>query len=161
MIKTLKLNHLVNHDIRYFLAFGFGAGLMPYAPGTFGTLVAIPIYLLLQFCTWQYYLAFVFVAFWVGVQLCHEITIELNQPDYPGIVWDECVGYWITMFLVPFDLKWIILGFLLFRFFDILKPPPIRQLDERLQNGFGVMIDDVIAGVMAWCSLQLIIWMVQ
>lgn len=159
MINAKQLNHLIQHDIRYFIAFGFGSGRMPIAPGTFGTLAAIPIYVLLYLSPWQFYCSFVFIAFWVGVQISNEISMELNQQDYPGIVWDECVGYWITMFLAPFDWKWILLGFCLFRLFDIIKPPPICQLDQKYQSGFGIMIDDVVAGIMAWCCLQFLIWM--
>jgi phosphatidylglycerophosphatase A len=156
-----KLSSLVRSDIRYFIAFGFGSGLMPIAPGTFGTLAAIPVYLLVSWLAWPLYIAFVLVAFLVGVHICNQITRELKIQDYPGIVWDECVGYWITMFLAPPGWQWILFGFILFRFFDILKPPPIRQIDKNLRDGMGIMFDDVLAGLFAWVILQVISHMIR
>lgn len=156
MITHKQLPSLVTKDLRYFIAFGFGSGLMPFAPGTFGTLAAIPIYLLMSGLSWPLYIGFVIVSFFVGVHLCNEITHELKTQDYPGIVWDECVGYWITMFLAPPGWQWIVFGFILFRIFDILKPPPIRQVERSFKDGMGIMFDDVLAGMMAWAILQLV-----
>lgn len=142
----------------HWLAFGLGSGLSPKAPGTAGTLVAIPLYLLLaQLPLWAYVLAVV-VAFAVGVYLCEKTSREMGVHDHPGIVWDEFVGYWITMIGAPAGWLWVLFGFVFFRIFDVLKPWPIRWLDEHVQGGFGIMIDDVLAGVMALLCMQLCYW---
>jgi phosphatidylglycerophosphatase A len=130
-----------------FFAFGFGSGLAPFAPGTFGTLAAIPLYLILVQLSWPMYAWLVFIAFVVGVKLCDVTGGRLGIHDYGGIVWDEFVGYWITMFFIPFSWQNVLLGFIAFRFFDIIKPWPIGWLDKKVSGGFGVMIDDVLAGV--------------
>ena len=140
----------------YFIAFGFGSGLSPVAPGTFGTIAAIPVYLLLSQCPWPIYLALTFAAFFLGVYVCDIVSRELGVHDYKGIVWDEVVGYLLVMFLAPKGVGWIILGFLLFRLFDIWKPQPIRWVDERVHGGLGIMLDDVIAAIPAWGILQLL-----
>ena len=151
-----KLNNLVKTDIRYFLAFGFGAGLSPIAPGTCGTLAAIPIYILLSMIHWSFYLFFVVFAFLTGVVICREITAELKINDYPGIVWDEVVGFWVAMFLAPCGLIYFVLGVVFFRLFDILKPFPIKKIEKCAHSGFAIMFDDVVAGVYALIVLQLI-----
>lgn len=145
-------------DPIYFIAFGFGSGLLPFAPGTFGTIAAIPIYLLIAGSTPIYYLILTAIAFLVGIAVCEKVSADLGVHDYSGIVWDEVVGYLLTMFLVPVHWFWMILGFLLFRLFDIWKPQPIRFIDERVQGGLGIMLDDVLAAVPAWIVMQLLIW---
>lgn len=141
----------------HFLALGFGTGLMPKAPGTFGTLAAIPLYLAIsQFDLWSY-LLFTCVLSVIGVFLCDYTSKALGVHDHSGIVIDEIAGYLITMIAVPFDWLWIVLGFLLFRFFDILKPWPISWLDKNLQGGAGIMLDDVLAGIFALICLHAII----
>ena len=132
-----------------FFAFGFGSGLSPFAPGTFGTLASIPLYLVLIQLSWPMYAWLVFIAFVVGVKLCDVTGGRLGVHDYGGIVWDEFVGFWITMFLIPFSWQNVVIGFFVFRFFDIIKPYPIGWLDKKVSGGFGVMIDDVLAGVYA------------
>lgn len=139
-----------------FFAFGCGSGLSPFAPGTFGTLAAIPFYLLLIELSWPMYAWLVLIGFIVGVKLCDVTGARLGVHDYGGIVWDEFVGFWITMFMVPFSWQNTIVGFFVFRFFDIIKPYPIGWLDKRVSGGFGVMIDDVLAGVYG----MLIMWLV-
>ncbi|MBI3576154.1 MAG: phosphatidylglycerophosphatase A [Gammaproteobacteria bacterium] len=138
----------------HFLAFGFGSGKAPVAPGTFGTLVGIPAYLLLQPLATYIYVAVVAGLFGVGVWLCHVTEQDLGVHDHPGIVWDEIVGYLITMFMAPAGWVWMAVGFLLFRLFDIWKPFPIRQIERRIQGGFGNMLDDALAAVYAWVVLQ-------
>lgn len=138
-----------------FFAFGLGSGLAPFAPGTFGTLAAIPFYLLLVSLSLPMYLWLVFIAFVVGVKLCDVTGARLGVHDYGGIVWDEFVGFWITMCLVSFSWQNVVVGFLLFRIFDIIKPYPIKLLDKNVSGGFGVMIDDVLAGVYAMILLFL------
>lgn len=139
-----------------FFAFGFGSGLSPFAPGTMGTLAAIPLYLLLIQLSWPMYAWLVFIAFIVGVKLCDVTGGRLGVHDYGGIVWDEFVGFWITMFLVSFSWQNVIIGFFVFRFFDIIKPYPIALLDKKVSGGFGVMIDDVLAGVYAMLVMLLV-----
>lgn len=138
------------------LAFGFGSGLSPKAPGTVGTIVAVPFYLALAgLPIWAYVLT-VLLGFIVGVFLCDRTAKGLGVHDHPGIVWDEFVGFWITMLFVPSGWLWIASGFALFRLFDIWKPWPIRVADKRVGGGFGIMLDDVLAGVYACIVLQLI-----
>ncbi|WP_427979762.1 phosphatidylglycerophosphatase A [Agarivorans sp.] len=138
-------------------ALGLGSGLSPKAPGTAGTVAAIPLYLLLaQLPVTGYVLALV-VSFVFGVWCCQRASDDMGVHDHGAIVWDEFVGYWITMLLVPVSALNILLGFLLFRLFDILKPWPIKVLDKKVHGGFGIMIDDVLAGVFAAISLQIIL----
>lgn len=138
----------------HFLAFGFGSGAMPFAPGTFGTVVAIPIYwFLLPLSLWSY-LATVLVITLVGVWLCHVTSRDLGVHDHAGIVWDEIAGYLITMIAAPPGWQWMLAGFILFRFFDIIKPWPIGWVDRRIHGGLGIMLDDVLAAGFAWLVLQ-------
>jgi phosphatidylglycerophosphatase A len=143
-----------------FLAFGFGSGLSPRAPGTAGTLVAVPLYWLISDCSLLAYSALVLLAALLGVWICDVASRQLQVHDHPGIVWDEFVGYWITMWAVPADWSWMLVGFVVFRVFDIAKPWPISHLDRQVKGGFGIMIDDVLAGVMACATLHLALWIV-
>lgn len=143
-----------NHWV-HFLAFGFGSGAAPKAPGTFGTLAAIPVYLLLAQLPMPAYLAVIVVAFVLGIYLCGQASRDMGVHDHGGIVWDEFVGFWITMIAVPTQWMWIVIGFILFRFFDIIKPFPIGWFDKRIHGGLGIMIDDVIAGFFALAVIQL------
>ena len=154
----MNLTRKVFNHPYYFIAFGFGSGLAKKAPGTFGTLMALPLYYFLSQTPHLVYLSITIVSFIFGVYISQIISNELGVDDYSGIVWDEIVGMWLTLFLVPVNLLWIGLGFILFRFFDILKPPPIRWVDKRVKSGLGVMLDDVIAAGFAWIILQLLIW---
>jgi phosphatidylglycerophosphatase A len=138
----------------HFLSLGFGSGLSPKAPGTFGTLAALPIYGLLQLLSPINYLLAVLFAFILGVYACGATARAMQSHDHPAIVWDEFVGLWLTLFLVPTGWVWIVAGFCLFRLFDIVKPWPISWFDRRVHGGFGIMLDDVIAGIFAWCVLQ-------
>jgi len=142
----------------HFLAFGLGSGAMPKAPGTFGTLAAIiPFFFILQHLTDQQYLLMLIVTSIVGIFLCHKTAKDLGVHDHSGIVWDEFVGYWITMWLAPTGWLYIVLGFALFRLFDILKPWPISWLDKNVGGGFGIMVDDILAGVMSFIILQALV----
>jgi phosphatidylglycerophosphatase A len=140
----------------HFAAFGFGSGAAPVAPGTFGTLMAVVLYLLLPAMSPLSYAAFVLASFVLGVWVCGRTARDIGVHDHGGIVWDEFTGYWLTMFMAPPGLVWIVLGFVLFRLFDIVKPWPIRWLDRNVDGGLGVMIDDVLAGLMALVCLQLL-----
>jgi phosphatidylglycerophosphatase A len=138
----------------HWLAYGFGSGLAPWAPGTAGTLAAVPLYLLLRPLPLVWYLATLLTFLLLGVWACEKTARELNAHDPSAIVWDEFLGYLLTMTAAPTGWQWVVLGFALFRFFDILKPWPIRELDRRVEGGLGVMLDDLAAGVMAWAVLQ-------
>lgn len=158
MTKQINLAQRVWQDPIYFIAFGFGSGLMPVAPGTWGTLAAIPLYLLLMHCHWSIYLLFTFIAFILGVWVSDKVSKDLGVHDYKGIVWDEVVGYLLTMFLAPKGFFWIILGFVLFRLFDIWKPQPIGYVDQKVNGGLGIMLDDVLAAVPSWLIMQVLAW---
>ncbi len=140
----------------YFLAFGFGSGAVPKAPGTAGTLVAVGIYLLLPPLSALVYGLLLLLTFAVGVYLCGKTAADLGVHDHGGIVWDEFVGYWITMFMAPAGWLWVLLGFGLFRLLDIVKPWPIAWVDKEFKGGLGIMLDDVLAGIMAALCIQAI-----
>ena len=140
----------------HLLAFGFGSGLAPKAPGTFGTLVAIPIYLLLQGLSLPLYLGLVLAGTLLGFWICDRTSRDLGVHDHGGIVWDEIIGYLLTMAFAPPGWVWLLVGFLLFRFFDILKPWPIRWLDQKVAGGVGIMLDDLLAGVYAGLVMLLL-----
>ena len=131
------------------LAFGFGSGLSPKAPGTMGTLAAIPLWWLLAQLPLTSYLIVVLLAAVVGITICGRAAEQMGVHDHGGIVWDEFVGFWIAMAALPITWQSVVLGFELFRLFDILKPWPISWLDKKVSGGFGIMIDDVIAGFAA------------
>ena len=134
-----------------FLALGAGSGLAPVAPGTFGTVAAVPLVLLLP-SNPVIYALIVLITFLLGIYFCNYCTNDLRVHDHGAIVWDEWVGYFIAMFAVPKTAILVLIGFGLFRLFDVWKPWPIGPLDKRVHGGVGIMIDDVIAGVMA-CGL--------
>jgi phosphatidylglycerophosphatase A len=136
-------------DPVHFLAFGFGAGLSPVAPGTAGTVVAVGLELLLRPLGWSLRIAAVVLVCVVGVWICGESARRLRTHDHPGIVWDEFAGYLLAMLAAPPGWPWILAGFLLFRLFDVLKPWPIRELDHGIGGGLGIMLDDLVAGVFA------------
>lgn len=141
-------------DVQMFLAFGLGSGLSRITPGTLGTLAAVPFYLLLAQCPLWLYLLVVLLSTVIGVKLCDYAAKKLGVHDHGGIVWDEFVGFWITMIAVPQGWQWLLAGFVLFRFFDMVKPWPISWLDRRVHGGFGIMLDDVVAGLMALICLH-------
>jgi phosphatidylglycerophosphatase A len=154
--KKIPVNYLKNPI--HFLALGFGSGLMPKAPGTFGTLAAIPLYYLLKDLSLTYYLVVVLALSITGIAICQYTSDKLGVHDHPGIVIDEFAGYLITMIAVPFSWLWVFIGFVLFRIFDIIKPWPISWLDKKVSGGFGIMIDDVLAGIFALAIMHLILY---
>ena len=130
----------------HFLSFGFGSGLARRAPGTFGTLAAYPIYWYLAPRLSDYlFILFLIFAFFLGIGACGGTGRNLGVADYGGIVWDEIVAMLLVLFFTPQGWHWSLLAFLLFRFFDILKPPPIRHFDSNWHGGLGVMFDDLLA----------------
>lgn len=130
----------------HLLAFGFGSGLARRAPGTFGTLAAFPLYWLVAHRLSGVALLFaLMLAFALGVWICGITGKALESPDYGGIVWDEIVAFMLVLFFTPPGWEWSLLAFVLFRTFDIVKPPPIRYFDSNWHGGLGVMFDDLLA----------------
>lgn len=144
----------------HLLAFGLGSGAFPLAPGTMGTLAAVPLYLLIRpLPDWAYLLLVIFL-FLLGVWLCGTTSRDLGMHDHGGIVWDEWVGFLFTLWLAPPGWGWVLAGFLLFRLFDILKPWPIGWLDRRVSGGLGIMLDDLVAGLFAFLIIQLSLFLI-
>jgi phosphatidylglycerophosphatase A len=143
MQPTFRL--LLSHP-SHFVALGFGAGLAPKGPGTAGTLAAWLLYPLLHsaLSDWQL-LGFLVASFFFGIMACERTGRALGVADHGAIVWDEVVAFWLVLVFTPATLLWQAAAFGLFRFFDIVKPPPIRWVDERTRGGLGVMVDDLLA----------------
>lgn len=138
----------IRASVHRLFAFGLGAGLVRPGPGTWGTLLAWVLWWPLSFVLGtDFYMAlFILACFAYGVYCCHRVAQEMHVDDHGGIVWDEMVAFWAVLLLVaPMNLGWQLVAFILFRFFDIVKPPPIGYFDRTLKNGFGVMWDDVVA----------------
>lgn len=146
------------HRVAAWIATGFGVGRVPIAPGTFGTLLGIPAWLMLQELSASLYVAVVLLLFIVGAGICQLAERQLGIRDHPAIVLDEVVGYLVTVWLAPLGWIWLAIGFALFRAFDIWKPFPIRRL-ERLPGGLGVMADDAVAGLYGLIVLQALAWL--
>lgn len=136
------------------LAFGFGSGLAKKAPGTFGTLAAIPIYLALMQTNVLIYSMATIICSLLGIWICGQAAEKLGEHDFGGIVWDEIAGLLVTMWFVEFSWQNLVLGFILFRIFDIIKPWPIKWVDQKVSGGFGIMLDDLIAGLIAGLILS-------
>jgi len=138
----------------HLLATGFGSGLSPIIPGTMGTVAAIPFYLLMVQLPFAAYLVITLVAALIGITICQKTSDDMGVHDHGSIVWDEFVGFWITMAIAPVaSWEWVLTGFVLFRFFDMVKPWPISWLDKHVHGGLGIMVDDILAGFMAMIVL--------
>ena len=140
-----------------FLAFGFGSGLAKKMPGTMGTLAAIPVYLAFIEANFWVYSALTILVTVTGVWICGDAAKRLGEHDYGGIVWDEVAGFLITLWWVPFSWNALLFGFILFRIFDIVKPWPIKWIDQKVDGGLGIMLDDVLAGILAAVVLSFIV----
>ncbi len=140
------------------LATGFGTGLAPRAPGTAGTVVGVIAYLALAGLAPTIYLLLLLVLFVLGIWICRHAVRKLGVHDAPSIVFDEIVGILVTLTATPLQWPWIVAGFVLFRFFDILKPWPIIWLDKNVPGGLGIMLDDLVAGLFALALLQSAQW---
>lgn len=151
-----ELKRLSPTNFWHILATGFGSGLSPKAPGTAGSLAAVPFCYLLGLASLPLKATIIVVAFAIGVYACQKATDSIGIDDHGGIVWDEFVGMFITVACLPNTLAWLIAGFVVFRIFDIWKPWPIGPIDAKLKGGLGIMLDDVIAGVFALVVLKLI-----
>ena len=148
----------------HFIALGFGTGLSPFAPGTVGTLLGFPIYWIASALLAPYgplaLLAFVFVLFLIGIWACARTGEDLGLADHSGMNWDEIVAFQLVLMLTPQPWPWQAFAFFGFRLFDVVKPPPIRQIDAHWKGGSGVMADDIVAAfytllAMALCKLVL------
>ncbi|KON82370.1 phosphatidylglycerophosphatase A [Azoarcus sp. PA01] len=148
---------LLSHPA-HFISLGFGTGLAPRAPGTAGTLAAWLLYPLLRAPISDFVFLALLASFFVAGLIAAERTGRaLGVPDHGAIVWDEIVAFWLVLFFTPANLLWQSLAFVLFRFFDIVKPQPIRWIDSRIKGGLGVMLDDVIAAGYAILALALLV----
>ena len=136
------------------IAVGFGSGLAPKAPGTAGTLIAIPLFMLMQPMPLISYLLITTCLFIAGIWICTYTAEKLGVHDHPSIVIDEIVGYLITMIAAPEGWLVMVIGFVLFRLFDALKPWPISWFDRNINGGLGIMLDDVVAGIAALVIIQ-------
>ncbi len=148
-------------DPVHFLAFGFGTGLAPFAPGTFGSVPGLLLFwLTLDFGLYvQSGVAFALVV--AGIRICGESARRIGVHDHGGIVWDEIAGMYVTLFLAPVSITGFVLAFVLFRVMDIVKPWPIRDLDHRIHGGLGIMLDDLLAALYAALLLALYGWLMM
>ncbi|MDZ7841528.1 MAG: phosphatidylglycerophosphatase A [Gammaproteobacteria bacterium] len=141
-------------DPGHLLALGLGTGLLPRAPGTWGSLLAIPVFFMLHPFGPVIYVAAVTVLFVLGIYLCGRTARALGVHDHGAIVIDEVVGMLVTWVAAGPGWFTVVAGFVLFRFFDIVKPWPIRRIDREVAGGMGIMLDDLLAGLMAAAVLQ-------
>lgn len=142
-------------DPVHFLAFGFGVGLSPIAPGTLGSVWGVLLAWLTASWAWQFEFALAAGLCLVGVWICGVSSKKLGVPDHSGIVWDEIAGAYLIFLPLPRDMWWLLAGFVVFRVLDIVKPWPIRELDHRLHGGLGIMLDDVVAALIGAAALAL------
>lgn len=142
----------------HFLALGFGSGLAPKAPGTFGTIVGLPLFWLIASYALNLQLGIIALLFIIGIYLCDVAGKHLGVSDHGSIVWDEIVAMMLVLTITPNHWLWWLVAFALFRLFDIWKPFPIRQCDAKLKGGFGVMFDDILAAIYAMISLKGLLW---
>ena len=131
----------------YFIAFGFGVGIIPFAPGTFGTLFAVFLYSLLPTLSFSSHLIITVIITMLSIFICDKVSREIELHDHPGMCLDEFPGFFVSMLFAPAGWVGLISAFLLFRFFDIIKPWPINWIDKNVHGGFGMVLDDVLAGV--------------
>jgi phosphatidylglycerophosphatase A len=154
--KNRKIHIQELNDPIVFTAVGFGSGLSPVAPGTAGTLLTVPLVYLLQQQTFLVYALVTMFVLITGSWICGYAAKKLLVHDHSGIVYDEVAGFLITMSLAPAGWEWMLAGFVFFRFFDAVKPWPISWFDKNVHGGFGIMLDDVIAGIFSLCCLLLV-----
>ncbi|RUO24412.1 phosphatidylglycerophosphatase A [Aliidiomarina minuta] len=152
----MKYAQLLKNPI-HFLALGFGSGLSPKAPGTMGTVAAIPVVILAAMLGDAAFVVLTAVACVLGVYICGYTAKAMGEHDHPAIVWDEIAGYMVAMILVPVTWQTLLLAFVLFRFFDVLKPWPISWLDKHVSGGFGIMIDDILAGLASLAIIHILL----
>ena len=145
----------------HLLAVGLGSGMSPIMPGTMGSVMAIPLWLLFDGLQPYLYWVLIVVAFIFGCFLCQKTSDDTHTHDSGHIVWDEFVGMWITLFFIPqISILWVTIAFVAFRIFDMAKPWPIRWFDKRVPGGFGIMVDDVIAAIFSSLSVYLLTFII-
>jgi phosphatidylglycerophosphatase A len=146
----------------HFIALGLGSGLIPFAPGTVGTLLAIPVFYALAFVlSPRAMLLACAVMFVIGVWACGRTGRDLGAEDHGSMNWDELVAFVFVLTFVPLSLKWNAAAFVLFRFFDIVKPPPVSTVDRLVGGGLGVMLDDFVAAAYTLLLLALSMWLTK
>jgi phosphatidylglycerophosphatase A len=155
MHKSLRTKVNLLHPA-HFLGFGFGSGLIPLMPGTMGSLSAIPVIIIMSTVDIIPYMVITILAAVVGISICQKVSDDLGVHDHGSIVWDEIAGMMIVFIAIPISWHSLLIGFLLFRFFDILKPWPISFLDKNVHGGWGIMVDDLVAGVFSLLCLHAI-----
>ena len=160
MTTSPNVKFLFAHPAHFF-ALGFGSGLAPKAPGTFGTLVGLPLFWLISGQTLSIQLSIIALFFVIGIYFCDVSGKSLGVADHGSIVWDEIVAMLLALAFTPLSALFWLVAFLLFRLFDIWKPFPIRQFDAKLKNGFGVMFDDLLAAIYAILSLMVMQWIIS
>ena len=142
----------------HLISLGFGAGLSPWAPGTAGTLLAWLLYPLIRTPVSEFvFLALLTSLFVAGILAAERTGTALGVPDHGGIVWDEMVATWLVLLFAPSSLAWQAVAVALFRFFDIVKPPPVRWADRAFKGGFGVMLDDLFAAGYTLLALAVLV----
>ena len=159
ILKAIKSARFFD-KVALILSIWFGAGLLPGMPGTFGTAGAIPLYLLVNFLHTRYQAVFLLIIIIGAIWSSHRSQCILGTVDPREIVIDEVAGFLLTIIFIPFTLRNLIAGFFLFRFFDILKPPPIKKI-EKVKGGFGIVLDDLAAGFYAYLSLRFLLYMLE
>ncbi|HLB56586.1 MAG TPA: phosphatidylglycerophosphatase A [Coxiellaceae bacterium] len=155
--KSIPPPHSIWTNPIHFIACGFGFGTFPYFPGTIGTLLAIPLTIFLSRTTLQFYIVAVVLLFLIGMYVCNITNRDFGTDDHPAAIIDEIATFPIVMILIPMNWYFLLIGFLLFRFFDIVKPFPIRWIDKNVHGGFGVMLDDLLAAIFSWIILHIIL----
>ena len=160
MTTSPNVKFLFAHPAHFF-ALGFGNGLAPKAPGTFGTLVGLPLFWLISGQTLSIQLSIIALFFVIGIYFCDVAGKNIGVADHGSIVWDEIVAMLLALAFTPLSALFWLVAFLLFRLFDIWKPFPIRQFDAKLKNGFGVMFDDLLAAIYAILSLMVMQWIIS
>jgi phosphatidylglycerophosphatase A len=159
VLTTSPDRHFLLSHPAHFVALGFGSGLAEKAPGTFGTLVAVPLFMALMLTPEIVHFIVIALLFLAGIPICRKAGDALGVPDHGSIVWDEIVAFMLVLQFTPQTWPWWLPAFVLFRVFDIWKPFPIRQCDARLKGGFGVMFDDLLAAIYAIACLKVWQWL--
>lgn len=163
-MKKYKINrapHSIWTNPIHFIGCGFGVGAIPIFPGTFGTLLALPIYFVIQPLPLLIYIVITVILNLVGIWICGKINQDFGTTDHSAAVWDEIASFLIVMIAVPPTWYFILMGFLLFRIFDIWKPWPISWLDKNIHGGLGVMLDDIAAAIISWIILQVLVFIIR